>query len=313
MRLTMHLFNKLGYCCINQTLRNKNVYTGRKLIRKNFSLDSASILGLQNVKDLLKIIQWNEENNIKVFRIGSEILPRQNDPECGYKIDDLKDSQEIRHILSLSGKLAEKYNQKLSFHPGAFVCLGSPSDDVAKLSITTLDCENQIADALSKDTELDIVINFHVGGSYGEDFAGTAERFIRRFKSLDSSLKQRICLENDDKGKCWSVKKLYDYITQHIHIPICFDFHHYLFCNDESDLIYLRESFELAYNTWGTRNMQIHYSESANPNKLIPAHSDYYKNPLPSWLNEYNNFHIHLEAKQKELALFKYRNDFCKD
>jgi UV DNA damage repair endonuclease len=57
--------------------------------------------------------------------------------------------------------------------------------------------------------------------------------------------------------------------------------------------------------------MQVHYSESPDDTKLVPKHSDYYRNPMPSWVSELN-CHIHLEVKQKELALLKYRNDFSK-
>ena len=53
----------LGYACINLTL-GKNITTNRTMIKKTFTqkgLDYVSDLVLQNVADLEKIIDWNEE------------------------------------------------------------------------------------------------------------------------------------------------------------------------------------------------------------------------------------------------------------
>ena len=74
---------KLGYCCINVTLRESktSVYTNRTLIRRNYTKEKAGDLALQNVKDLYKILQWNEKNNIRVFRITSNLFPRCTDGE----------------------------------------------------------------------------------------------------------------------------------------------------------------------------------------------------------------------------------------
>lgn len=306
--------NKLGYCCINQTLNTgKNpVFTGRKLIKRMFTMDKADVLSVKNCTDLLTILKWNEDHNIKVFRIGSEILPRSNDPECGYSINDLKSSDIIKDLLAEVGKYAYQHNHQLSFHPGAYTCIGSPSEQVCNIGIQTLECENEIANAICRDVQLDIPINFHIGGSYGETFVDTSIRFINSFNRLSDSLKRRVVIENDDKASCWSAARLCNLISQQTNIPICFDFHHYLFCNEYFNIgLTLQDEFDMCYKTWNGRSMQVHYSQSPTPDKLVPKHSEYYRDPLPEWINEYDNIHIHLECKQKELALIDYRNKFC--
>ena len=62
----------LGYACFNMTLsdvpKSQRVTTNRNMIKRTFKskgLPYASELALQNVKDLLKILQWNEANDIK--------------------------------------------------------------------------------------------------------------------------------------------------------------------------------------------------------------------------------------------------------
>jgi len=298
----------LGYCCINEILRVSDVYTGRHMIRRTFDRKIAAELGLKNCKDLLTILKWNVENGIKVFRIGSEILPRQNDPQVGYKIKDLHLEKEILEALKIVGKYAYENSLLLSFHPGAFVCLGSPDPLVQQISLNTIECENEIADAICAEAPLDIPINFHVGGSYGKEWHKTANRFSGSYNLLSATAKKRVVIENDDKAACWSIKKLYDYVHNLTGVPITLDIHHSSF-SKEPDLS-LEDEFRIARSTWNGRNMQIHYSQSADPNKNIPAHSDYYTKPIPAFLKDMTNIHIHLECKKKELALKKYLDDF---
>jgi UV DNA damage endonuclease len=306
---------RLGYCCINNTLRNSDpeVYSSRSITAAKFNLELASERGLNNVYDILKILKWNEEHDIRVFRIGSEPLPRSGDFKVGYKIDDLKDSKEIRDVLAEIGKYAKTHSHSLSFHPGQYVCLGSPRHNVIDLGIKALEAENEVADAICRDVSLDIPINIHVGGSYNGDFENTSNRFIDSFSKLSPNLKSRLTLENDDKKSCWSIRRLYDMIYKKTAVPICADLHHWLFCNEtdgKNDLESMEKDFDLAYETWRDRSMQIHYSQSPTKEKLIPAHSDMYRDPIPNFVEKYENSHIHLECKNKEIALLDYRKNF---
>ena len=61
----------LGYACINMTLgkQKPKVTTNRSMIKKTFlekGVEYAGELGLQNARDLFKILEWNNHNNIKV-------------------------------------------------------------------------------------------------------------------------------------------------------------------------------------------------------------------------------------------------------
>ena len=70
----------LGYACINMTLGSQNpkVTTNRSMIRKTFlkrGVDYASLLSLLNCQDLIMILKWNVDNNIKLFRLSSAFFP----------------------------------------------------------------------------------------------------------------------------------------------------------------------------------------------------------------------------------------------
>ena len=68
----------LGYCCINMTLRKDKITTNRSMIKKTFlkeGINRSSDLALQNAKDLVEIIKWNERNGFKLFRMSSDLVP----------------------------------------------------------------------------------------------------------------------------------------------------------------------------------------------------------------------------------------------
>jgi len=131
----INLMDNLGYCCINQTLRKKDVYTGRSLIRRTFSIEKASQLALQNCIDLLAIMQWNVDNDINVFRIGSDLFPRITDNINRYSLNQLSTENQIYSILAQVGKLAYDNNIILSCHPGPYTVLGSDTETVVNNSI----------------------------------------------------------------------------------------------------------------------------------------------------------------------------------
>ncbi|KAI0305111.1 UV-endonuclease UvdE-domain-containing protein [Multifurca ochricompacta] len=72
---------RLGYACLNTILRALKpdpIFCSRTCridtILKH-GLNFAKGLGIQNVKDLAKLIQWNEDNGIRFMRISSELFP----------------------------------------------------------------------------------------------------------------------------------------------------------------------------------------------------------------------------------------------
>jgi UV DNA damage endonuclease len=104
---------------------------------------------------------------------------------------------------------------------------------------------------------------------------------------------------------------LYDGVHKRIGIPIVFDSHHFEL--GPQDLDY-HDSYYLARSTWPTGiKQQAHHSNSRrkyeDPTANKPAHSTWFYTPFESY-NQPTD--VVLECKAKELALFKYRDDFQK-
>ena len=121
---------QLGLCCLNITLRDQKdpVLCSRTMIVRTIKTKGIDFLKervMKNVNDLFKMIEWNEQNGIKVFRISSNLFPQISNPDPTvpkYNIDFARDA------LKKAGDLAKKYNQRLTFHPGQFNVIGSPKE-----------------------------------------------------------------------------------------------------------------------------------------------------------------------------------------
>jgi len=292
----------IGYACINLSL-GKKITTNRTMVKRTFiakGVDYVSDLVLQNVADLERIIDWNEEMGIKMYRMSSEMFPWATE----YEFTDLKDWNEIQKILQRCGAKATMYKQRLSFHPGPFNVLVSPKENVVLNTIKDLEVHGRIMDAMNLSKTPYNKINIHCNGVYG-DKQSAMDRFITNFDKLSNSVKTRLTIENDDKASMYSVKDLM-YIHSKINIPIVFDYHHHTFnTGDLSE----RDALALAITTWPKGiTPAVHYSESKalheNNIKLKPqAHSDYIQK-LPETYN--NDVDIMVEAKQKDLAILKF-------
>jgi len=151
-------------------------------------------------------------------------------------------------------------------------------------------------------------INIHVGGAYGEHDRALA-RFCKAYKRLDPNTQSRLTVENDDKANLYSTEMLYNGVHKHTGIPIVFDSHHHTL--GPQDLDY-HDAFHLARSTWpdGIRQ-QCHHSNSRrdheDPTAPAPAHSSWFYTPFEAYGLPTD---VVLECKAKELALFKYREQF---
>ena len=298
--------NRMGYACINMQLSSQKpkIYTGRSMIKRTFlskGIDYASQLGLDNCKDLYKILEWNNENGFNFFRITSNLFPWSSE----YKLSDMPDYDEICDILSKAGRYAIDNDIRITSHPGPFNVLTSPHPHVVENCINDLSIHGEVFDLMNLSRTPYNKINIHIGGAYG-DKVSAMERFCENFHRLPDSVKTRLTVENDDKATMYSVVDLYEGVYCKIGIPIVFDYHHHRFCTGG---LSEEDALEVAISTWGNIVPVVHYSESRNieqeDDKIRPqAHSDYVRDYIDTYGNRVD---IMVEAKHKELAVLKYK------
>lgn len=296
---------RLGYCCINLSLKDEGITINRGMIKKTWQekgIAHASALALANLNDLLKILEWNRQNDILVYRMSSDIFPWMSE----YHLSDLPDFYEIAKVASKVGTFVSQHGMRISFHPGQFDVLASPNEEVVSKTIWDLDQHSNIMNLMGLPNDYRAPINIHIGGSYGDKPSALA-RFCENFQRLAPHTQARLVVENDDKASQFSVKDLYYGVHRVVGCPITFDHLHHRFCTGD---LTASEAAHLAASTWHGFVPVQHYSSSRamyEDSTVIPrSHADYVYEKIPSYGLTVD---VEVESKAKDLAILRYRND----
>lgn len=129
--------NRIGYCCIplgcNQNKSKKDqILVNRGMVKRTFEtkgLSYVSELILLNLKDTLKVLDYNIKNDIFVYRLSSDSFPWLTE----YNFKDLPKFNLIEKLLKEIGDKIKSNNIRTSYHPGPFNVLASENNSVYKV------------------------------------------------------------------------------------------------------------------------------------------------------------------------------------
>jgi UV DNA damage endonuclease len=244
-----------------------------------------------NVSDLERIIRWNAEHEIGLFRMGKNLIPFASHPEFPYDWREVHGEE-----LARAGKLANSLGVRLSMHPGQYINPGSPKPEVVERSFHELRYVAGIFDAMEIEAA---VLVLHLGGAY-DDKKASASRFVETMTSEAETLRY-LAIENDER--VWTVREVSE-TANALGIPAITDtLHHALNPGGLS----LSDALDLSLPTWNARGdrPKLHIS-SQNPEKQAGAHD--YAIHAEDWENLRDSLgnreaDVMVEAKGKEQAL----------
>lgn len=262
---------KIGYPCINRTIECKGDKTFRL---KSYSEKRLIDTVTNNLDCLENILKYNIKENILFFRLSSDLIPFASHPICTFSWQ-----HHFKEKFEEIGDIIKEHSIRISMHPDQFIVLNSPKSDVVTRSIAELYYHAEVLDLMKLDTTAKIQL--HIGGAYNNKMESLL-RFSKHFTILDTKIKKRLVIENDDK--LFSLKDCFFLYTR-IRLPILVDvFHHKLLNNGESTT----DILEQQRKTWNKKDglPMVDYS-SQKPNARQGSHAES--------LNE-NDFHRFLEA-----------------
>ena len=289
---------ELGYACLNTVLRWQDppVFSSRTARIKTMDEqgpDYIKELGRLNARDMIPMILWNEENNIKFMRLSSEVFPFASHEKYGYSL------KYAEKELRAAGDLAKKLGHRLTMHPGQFTQLGSNRPEVIEASIRDLSSHCEMLDLMGMGK--DSVMIIHGGGTFG-DRQATLDRMRQTYTTrLSQNIKDRLVLENDEMA--WSAEELLP-LCKELDIPMVFDFHHDLLRPSSRPPCELLPEIQAIWHKKGIRP-KYHLSEprpGASNLRERRAHSDrcgFLPPDLPA------DAHLMIEAKDKEQAVLE--------
>ena len=253
-----------------------------------------------NVEEHIRIFPYLVKARIKSFRLSSSLFPLYE--FCG---DIARNDSQLTSRLATLGQMFKDHDIRVTTHPGQFTVLSSDKQSVVDNSIRELQYHAWIFDVMGFDETPFYAINIH-GGK-----ANRSEQLINVINSLPSNIKNRLTLENDEK--CYDVTQLCN-IFRSCGTPVVFDSHHFQF---NMGSLHFDDAFNLCCDTWGNIRPLQHLSNSEPGMENAPfnqkrAHSKMI-HTVPELQLQYlkeDQIDIDVEAKNKNLAIFKMRKDF---
>jgi UV DNA damage endonuclease len=283
---------RVGYPCMNLVLG-----AGTNGTLRLASLgDEAKLRAVveRNFGALERILPFNDQHGVRLFRLGSQFIPFASHPAFPYDWRKVHGAE-----LARLGKLAKKHGQRLSVHPGQYVCPGSGEARVVEASLAEL---RYAADVVTiMDAESPVVL-IHVGGAYG-DKAAAADRFVRALEG-EREILRVLALENDER--VWSPGEVIP-IARRLGVGAIVDTLHWRL---NPGGMALEDAVREAAGTWGSGRgsrgrPKLHIS-SQDPAKVRGAHA--YGIEAADWaellrVTEGLEVDVMVEAKGKEQAL----------
>ncbi|WZL74373.1 UV DNA damage repair endonuclease UvsE [Clostridiaceae bacterium 35-E11] len=273
----------------------------QKLLLEDEKINELKRVTRSNVEDLYKILLYNVENHIHFYRITSRLIPLATHPE----VTNWKYRTYFKEDFKRIGELVTQHHMRVDTHPDHFNVLNSTNKDVVEKTKKELALHHDLFEDMYYPQGKMVL---HIGsGQGGKDKA--IERFIHNFHTLPSAVGRRLILENDDK--LFTVKEVLS-VCQAVKVPMVLDIHHHL-CNNED--IALEEILPQFFKTWEGEffSPKIHISSPKEGGK-DRKHADYivphnFINFIEKCKSYDQNIDVMIEAKQKDLALYKLVED----
>jgi UV DNA damage endonuclease len=271
-----------------------------------------------SIEYLHTMFEYLAEHDVRMYRMSSDLAPYYTDPsrpQFGSQLAECRDE------LEALGRRAAGDDLRLSTHPGQYVVLNSPDEDIYRASIRDLDYHAELLDLMEQPDSAKIVL--HVGGVYGDRATATA-RWIARYHDLSERVRARLVLENDDRS--YSAADVLN-IHGETGVPITFDVLHHAVLNPNE--IPESEALGAALQTWpNDQTPKIHYSDErvqyrhvrrkggmVDVPPLRGQHADMIDADrfldFLSRSQDMRDFDIMLESKCKDLALFQLQDELA--
>jgi UV DNA damage endonuclease len=254
---------------------------------KTESLEKLSEIIINNFSVTGKIINHCASNNIKGYRLSSDLCPVIKHPSVMLELEDLPNYKLIEEEINNVSAAIKNTGIRASAHPSEYITLTSEDPIKVNHSLVDLEFHAEIFERLNLSKSYYNPLNIHVRKE--GDPEELSKTFIDNYNKLSSNVKSRLVLENNDTGKTWTVEILKKYFYDTYNIPVTFDnLHHSMLNNNMSH----EDAFFLAYSTWNCTPI-FHYSEGKNGTR---AHRDMAED-LPVNYNKDVLFDVELKSK----------------
>ncbi len=283
--------HRIGYPCMNYSLKA----TPQTFRLASYSPERMLAAVEHNLNSLESCLRYNLEHSLLFFRISSDLIPFASHRVCTFPWL----SRYAARFKAL-GDFIRGSKMRISMHPDQFTLINAVEERIVRASIEELQYHVDLLTAMGLDATAKIQI--HVGGVYG-DKPAAIKRFIQRYQTLPSSIRDRLVIENDDR--LFSLK---DCLVIHAatRVPILFDVFHHRLLNEG---VSLEKALVLAAATWrlGDGPMMVDYSSQSDGERIGKHAPTILLDDFQAFWKIASGFEmdIMLEIKDKELSALR--------
>lgn len=204
---------KIGFPCV---LADGSLTTCHTFRLAALHEDRLALAVHQNLNDLESILAWMTTTPLRLFRLGSSLIPFASHRE--FKLDWRPlAGDRLRSIGNRFGLMGFRF----SLHPGQYNVLNSPTPEAVAGCIRELSYSCEVLDLMGLDPSHKVVL--HGGGLYGDRDQSTL-RLIQRARQLPEGIRRRLVFENDERY--FNLEQIVE-ISEDSGIPAVFDIHHH--------------------------------------------------------------------------------------
>lgn len=288
---------KIGYACLTVGVPDTAL---RTCSAKNVGEELLLELIGHNLGALKRILAYNAKNEIRMYRISSDLIPFGSSP-----LNKLAWADRFQEQFEQLGTFIKENAMRVSMHPGQYTVLNSPDVEVVRRAVLDLEYHCLVLDRLGLGKDHKIIL--HQGGAYGDKRAA-AQRFCDVFQRLNEPIKQRLVLENDDR--LYSVQENVE-LCEMLGIPAVFDNLHHM-VNPSKELASDRAWIERSAATWKPEDgaPKIHYSQQDSAKKAGSHSATIEIDPFLAYIKEQvpDGIDVMLEVKDKNRSAIKCMN-----
>ena len=248
---------------MNLTLKTKFKDVTLKTLEKlslSSRIEKLNSISLNNTTLVDQIVKFNNENNIGLYRIPTNLLPFPTHPIA----KDWNWRSILEPCFEYTGNLANQLNIRISFHADEYTIINSPVENVFTNSVESLIYLSDVLDMMKVNGNIVV----HVGGVY-KDKDASLKRFTNNFYKIPEQVRVKLIVENDDKQYGWM--DVYN-LCEKLKLPMVLDIHHYKVYNPFELLNF--DNIKMIFSTWDSKIPKIHLS-SPKSEKEPRSHSDY--------------------------------------
>jgi UV DNA damage endonuclease len=270
-----------------------------------------------SIEYMREILDYLHRVDIRMYRISSDFVPYCTHPDLPAFHGQIA---ECRGELAELGRTARGRGIRLSLHPSQYVLLSALDPAISEKGIWDVNSQAELLDAMEQGPEAVVVL--HLGGAYGDKSAAIG-RFIANHPRLSEAGRRRLVIENDE-----TLYTVQDCLRVHeaVGVRLIFDHQHHLL---NPGTLSVGDACRAALRTWPAGvQPKVHFSSPRLDSRtvtrgkkevlappLLSQHADYvHPWEFAGFLREVGPepFDVMLEAKMKDVALLKLRDDLDK-